>query len=86
MTTADGRELDRLLDEIRDEVRATRHWTGRAALEPRVFEVLCAVPRHVFVPDELVFKRARSSTRAFLARLRWRSVFNPVLPIQIRAL
>lgn len=51
---ADDRELDRLLDEIRDEVRATAYLTGRAALAERVFEVLRAVPRHAFVPDELV--------------------------------
>ncbi len=54
MTKADFRELDLLLDEIRDEVRATCQWTGHAALDPRVMEVLRAVPRHAFVPDELV--------------------------------
>jgi hypothetical protein len=54
MSKADHREVDLLLDEIRDEMLATGHLTGCAALEQRVFEVLSAVPRHAFVPEELV--------------------------------
>ena len=46
-------DLDFLLNEIRGEVRATRHLTGRPALAPRVMEALREVPRHEFVPDEL---------------------------------
>jgi protein-L-isoaspartate(D-aspartate) O-methyltransferase len=45
--------LDRLLDEIRDEVGATGYLTGRSALRQRVFEALRMVPRHFFVPEEL---------------------------------
>lgn len=47
------RELDFLLDEIREEVWATRHLTGRPALEERVMDSLCQVPRHEFVADRL---------------------------------
>lgn len=54
MSKADHREVDLLLDEIRDEMLATGHLTGCSALEQRVFEVLSAVPRHAFVPEELV--------------------------------
>ena len=54
MSKADHREVDLLLDEIRNEMLATGHLTGCAALEQRVFEVLSAVPRHAFVPEELV--------------------------------
>lgn len=45
--------MQRLLDEIRDEVRDTRELTGRPVLDPRVLEALRGVPRHVFVPDDL---------------------------------
>ncbi len=47
------RDLDVLLDEIRDEVWDTRQLTGRQALERRVVEALRQVPRHEFVPNEL---------------------------------
>lgn len=47
------RNLDVLLDEIRDEVWDTRQLTGRHALERRVVEALRQVPRHEFVPSEL---------------------------------
>ncbi|MBP6708362.1 MAG: protein-L-isoaspartate(D-aspartate) O-methyltransferase [Candidatus Accumulibacter sp.] len=56
MTSNDRRkveEVDLLLAEIRDEVRATSHLTGRAALRQRVLEALRSVPRHAFVPDDL---------------------------------
>lgn len=45
--------MQRLLDEIRDEVRDTRELTGRPVLDPRVLDALRGVPRHVFVPDDL---------------------------------
>ncbi|KAF0164092.1 MAG: protein-L-isoaspartate(D-aspartate) O-methyltransferase [Rhodocyclaceae bacterium] len=48
-------ELDRLLEEIREEVWATRHLTGRPTLDDRVTEALRQVPRHEFVPAELQF-------------------------------
>lgn len=44
--------LERLLDEIDAEMRATVDWTGRAALAPRVRAALAAVPRHAFLPPE----------------------------------
>lgn len=53
MRSDDQQDLDRLLDEIRNEVRATGYLTGRSALQQRVFDALRTVPRHVFVPDEL---------------------------------
>ena len=55
MTDERRRDLDLLLDEIREEMRGTRHYTGRAALDPRVVAALGAVPRHAFVPDELQY-------------------------------
>ena len=45
--------MQRLLDEIRDEVRDTRELTGRPVLDPRVLDALRGVPRHMFVPDDL---------------------------------
>ena len=53
MRSDDQQDLDRLLDEIRNEVRATDYLTGRSALQQRVFDALRTVPRHIFVPDEL---------------------------------
>jgi len=44
--------LERLLDRIDAEMRATADWTGRAALAPRVRAALAAVPRHAFLPPE----------------------------------
>ena len=55
MTDERRQELDLLLDEIREEMRGTRHYTGRAALDQRVVAALGAVPRHAFVPDELQY-------------------------------
>ncbi|MBI3094866.1 MAG: protein-L-isoaspartate(D-aspartate) O-methyltransferase [Rhodocyclales bacterium] len=55
MTDERRRDLDLLLDEIREEMRGTRHYTGRAALDERVVAALGAVPRHAFVPDELQY-------------------------------
>jgi len=55
MNADDARELDCLLDEIREEVRATRHLTGRPVLDDRVMDALREVPRHEFVPLELQF-------------------------------
>ncbi|MCK9379892.1 MAG: protein-L-isoaspartate(D-aspartate) O-methyltransferase [Sulfuritalea sp.] len=49
------KELDYLLEEIREEVWATRHLTGRPALAERVMDALREVPRHEFVPDELQY-------------------------------
>ncbi|HNQ04416.1 MAG TPA: protein-L-isoaspartate(D-aspartate) O-methyltransferase [Thiobacillaceae bacterium] len=45
--------MERLLDEIRADVRQTAYLTGRAVLEARVVEALRRVPRHAFVPEEL---------------------------------
>ncbi|MBK5915048.1 protein-L-isoaspartate O-methyltransferase [Rhodocyclus purpureus] len=42
-----------LLDEIREEVRSTRHLTGRSTLAPRVLDAFRQVPRQAFVPDGL---------------------------------
>lgn len=45
--------VDRLLDDIRYEVRETREFTGRSALSARVLDALRRVPRHAFVDDGL---------------------------------
>ncbi len=55
MNADNAGELDCLLDEIREEVRATRHLTGRPVLDDRVMAALREVPRHEFVPLELQF-------------------------------
>ena len=49
------KDLDDLLEEIREEVWETRELTGRPALDDRVTEALRQVPRHAFVPDELQY-------------------------------
>lgn len=43
-------DIDRLLDEIRDETRQTWHLTGRPALDARVLGAIRQVPRQEFVP------------------------------------
>ena len=53
MGTDVDRALDFLLEEIREEVGATRHLTGCPRLDDRVVDALRQVPRHAFVPDEL---------------------------------
>lgn len=53
MKHATDPEFLALLDEIREEVRSTRHLTGRATLAPRVLEAFRQVPRQAFVPDGL---------------------------------
>lgn len=45
--------IDRLLEEIREEVRDTKWLTGRAALDARVLDALRQVPRQEFVPPPL---------------------------------
>ena len=45
--------VDRLLDDIRDEVSETRELTGRSVLDSRVLDALRRVPRHAFVSDDL---------------------------------
>lgn len=46
-------DLDFLLEEIRSEVRETRHYTGRPALAPQVMSAMREVARHEFIPLEL---------------------------------
>lgn len=53
MTADIDSELQFLLDQIRDEMRATSYLTGCPTLEQRVVLALQQVPRHAFVPDEL---------------------------------
>jgi protein-L-isoaspartate(D-aspartate) O-methyltransferase len=48
-THADERAA--LLDEIREDVRRTRHELGIERLDPQVVEALRSVPRHRFVPE-----------------------------------
>ncbi len=55
MNIDNSKDLEYLLDEIREEVWATRHLTGRPALAERVLDALREVPRHEFVPDELQY-------------------------------
>lgn len=46
-------ELASLIEEIRQEVRDTRRFTGRQRLDDRVLAALGKVPRHAFVPAHL---------------------------------
>lgn len=46
-------ELASLIEEIRQEVRDTRRFTGRQSLDDRVLAALGKVPRHAFVPAQL---------------------------------
>jgi protein-L-isoaspartate(D-aspartate) O-methyltransferase len=43
----------RLVEEIVEEVRETRQWLGKDALDPRVIEAILTVPRHEFVAEHL---------------------------------
>lgn len=56
MSIHDSRELELLLEEIREEVWGTRRFTGRSILEERVIQALREVPRHAFVPNELRYR------------------------------
>jgi protein-L-isoaspartate(D-aspartate) O-methyltransferase len=49
MDPAARKDLDRLIDEIEWEVRATAAYTGRKALSPRVLGAMRRVARHDFV-------------------------------------
>ena len=53
MGTADTMDIDRLLEEIREEVRNTKWLTGRPVLDTRVLDALRQVPRQEFVPAPL---------------------------------
>ena len=53
MNSTRDEELECLLHEIRQEVRDTRRFTGRQALDERVMAALRKVPRHAFVPKKL---------------------------------
>lgn len=45
--------MERLMEEIRTDVRETAHLTGRSILDARVLEAFSSVPRNAFVPAEL---------------------------------
>lgn len=47
------RASERMLREIEEEVRYTRHFLGLDTLSPAVRQALLDVPRHAFVPDAL---------------------------------
>jgi protein-L-isoaspartate(D-aspartate) O-methyltransferase len=53
MNSTRDEELECLLHEIRQEVRDTRRFTDRQALDERVMAALRKVPRHAFVPKKL---------------------------------
>lgn len=43
--------MQQLLTDIDSEVRITRRWIGKDALDARVMQVMAQVPRHEFVPE-----------------------------------
>jgi protein-L-isoaspartate(D-aspartate) O-methyltransferase len=47
-------QVDSLLDQIREDYRETAIYTGRTLPNERVMQALRAVPRHLFVPTELL--------------------------------
>ena len=54
MQTTDDIRRQKLLETIDENVRETRELTGHARLDARVRAALRRVPRHVFVPEELL--------------------------------
>ena len=54
MNTALDWEIDSLLDQIREDYRETAIYTGRTLPNERVMQALHEVPRHLFVPTELL--------------------------------
>lgn len=44
--------IQQMLDDIEAEVRLTRHYIGKNALDERVIDAMREVPRHLFVPEE----------------------------------
>ncbi len=56
-----ARQRQALVRVVAGDVRATRRYTGREALDPRVLAALGRVPRHLFVP-------AAERRRAYLNR------------------
>jgi len=44
--------VDKLLRDIKAEVRYTRSMIGRDSLDPRVMAAMGEVPRHEFVPEQ----------------------------------
>ncbi len=47
--------LQRMIKDIEQETRLTRHLTGKEALDPRVIAAMGQVPRHAFVPEDLTY-------------------------------
>jgi len=46
------RQREEMIRAIEADVRATRRYTGRDRLDPRVMKAMAEVPRHEFVPSE----------------------------------
>ncbi|HRO59694.1 MAG TPA: protein-L-isoaspartate(D-aspartate) O-methyltransferase [Burkholderiaceae bacterium] len=42
-----------MVEEIAEDARSTRSWTGRASFDDRVMAAMARVPRHLFVPADL---------------------------------
>lgn len=55
MKTKAASKLEDLIEEIREEVRATSEYTGRTELDRLVMAAMRKVPRELFVPDELQY-------------------------------
>ena len=45
------REIERMIEEINQEVTLTRHYIDRDELSASVIEAMRKVPRHKFIPD-----------------------------------
>ncbi|PWG73485.1 protein-L-isoaspartate O-methyltransferase, partial [Enterococcus hirae] len=45
--------MQQMLDEIEQEVRYTRRWIGKEALDSRVMDAMARVPRDAFVPADM---------------------------------
>ncbi len=54
-------ERDGMISEIEQDVRDTSNWLKRSALDDRVLAAMARVPRHAFVPEELVGRAYQNS-------------------------
>lgn len=48
-------ELKRMIDAIAFEARAAAPWVGKPDIDPRVLAAMSKIPRHEFVPPELLY-------------------------------
>ncbi|MFQ5935925.1 MAG: protein-L-isoaspartate(D-aspartate) O-methyltransferase [Acidiferrobacterales bacterium] len=50
----DEKQRTRMVREIQAEVRSTSRWIGKSTLDARVIKAMADVPRHEFVPPDMI--------------------------------